>query len=103
MATPRVLTVGLFLIGIGLSTTGCGTHFAHLPAGSIAGRIEDYDYSPTVIQSGDVQQVWWCGGGFNPNDTAQWSDTILYEWINTSTHSHQRARARAGRNAGRMG
>ena len=88
MAKSRVLTVGLLLIGIGLSLAGCGTHFAHLPAGSIAGRIEDYDYSPTVIQSGDVQQVWWCGGGFNPNDTAQWSDTILYEWINTSTHTH---------------
>jgi len=67
---------------------GCGTHFAHLPEGSIAGRIYDYDYSPSVIQSGNVQQVWWCGGGYNPYDTAQWSDTILYEWINTSTQAH---------------
>jgi hypothetical protein len=86
MAKSRVLTVGLFLVGIGLSTTGCGTHFAHLPAGSTAGRIEDYDYSPTVIQSGTLQQVWWCGGSFNPNKTAQWSDVILYQSIDTSTH-----------------
>ena len=88
MAKSRVLTVGLFLIGIGLSIAGCGTQFAQLPAGSMRRQNRTLRLSPTVIQSGNVQQLWWCGGGFNPNDTAQWTDTILYEWINTSTHAH---------------
>jgi hypothetical protein len=87
MPKSRALTVSLFLIGLGLSVTGCGTTFAPLHAGSIAGRINDYDYSPTVIQTGNVQQVWWCGGDFNPNDKAQWSDTIQYESIDLSTHN----------------
>lgn len=87
MVKMRVLMGTLFAIGLGLNLTGCGTSFEHLPAGSIAGRDSSYDYSPSVIQSGNVQQIWWCGGAYNPNDKAQWSDTIQYESIDLSTHT----------------
>jgi hypothetical protein len=86
VAWMRVLMGTMLAIAFGLA--GCGVHFAHLPPGSVAGRIEVYDYSPSVIQSGNLQQVWWCGGGYNPSVTAQWSDTIQYESIDLSTHTH---------------
>ena len=50
------------------------------------GRGGYWNYSPSVIQTGDVQQFWWCGAGKNPSDPSQISDTILYESINTATH-----------------
>jgi hypothetical protein len=77
------------MLAMGFCAAGCGVSFAPLPAGSAAGRIATYDYSPTVIQSGNLQQVWWCGGGYNPAYTAQWSDTIQYESTDLSTHAHQ--------------
>jgi hypothetical protein len=85
----RAWTRTLLAAGLALGVAGCGTHFAHLPPGSLAGRDETYDYSPSVIQSGNIQQVWWCGGAYNPNHTAQWSDTIQYESIDLTTHVHQ--------------
>ena len=88
MSQLRALTRTMLGMGLGFSLAGCGTSFAPLPAGSIAGRINSYDYSPSVIQSGNLQQVWWCGGAYNPNNTAQWSDTIQYESIDVSTHVH---------------
>jgi hypothetical protein len=39
-----------------------------------------------VIQSGNLQQFWWCGQARNPEDSDQDTDTILYESIDTSTH-----------------
>ena len=36
-----------------------------------------------MIQTGDVQQIWWCGAGKNPAHPSQIVDTILYESINT--------------------
>ena len=79
MTQMRVLTGTLLAIGLGLGIAGCGLSLAPLPAGSIAGRTGNYDYSPSVIQSGNVQQFWWCGSAYNPNNTAQYSDTIQYE------------------------
>jgi hypothetical protein len=76
-------------IGLGLGLVGCGTSFAPLPAGSVAGRAEIYDYSPSVIQSGNLQRIWWCGSDYNPTDTTQFSDTIQYESIDLSTHARQ--------------
>lgn len=84
----RVLIGTMLAMGFGLGIAGCGVHFAHLPPDSVAGRIEVYDYSPSVIQSGNIQQVWWCGGAYNPSHTAQWSDTIQYQSIDLSTQSH---------------
>ncbi|HEX3892288.1 MAG TPA: hypothetical protein VHW46_06925 [Terracidiphilus sp.] len=50
------------------------------------GRPRVYDYSPSVIQTGNVQQFWWCGQGNNPNKPSQISDTIQYATRNTVTN-----------------
>jgi hypothetical protein len=82
-ATSLVLL--LFLSGLSLCVVGCGD--SGTPAGAVVGRAGKYDYSPSVIQSGDVQQFWWCGQARNPSDPDQDTDAILYEAINISTHT----------------
>src|SRR5580692_6195060 len=86
MGQMRVLTGITLAIGLGLA--GCGVSFAPLPAGSVAGRVGAYDYSPSVIQSGNLQQIWWCGLAADPLETTQFSDTIQYESIDLSTQTH---------------
>ena len=81
----RVLTVTILAMGFGLCVSGCGVSLAPCPAGSVAGRRALYDYSPSVIQSGNLQQVWWCGEGQNPNVGTQFTDTIQYESIDLTT------------------
>ena len=76
------------MLAMGLGIAGCGVSLAPLPAGSVAGRVMIYDYSPSVIQSGNLQQVWWCGGGYNPSVKAQFSDTIQYDSIDLLTNAH---------------
>jgi hypothetical protein len=49
------------------------------------GRIGIYDYSPSVIQSGSVEQFWWCGQASNPNNPSQNTDTIQYATIDLAT------------------
>jgi hypothetical protein len=75
-------------MSVGLGAAGCGFHFEHLPAGlpagSVAGRAAVYDYSPSVIQTGNLRQIWWCGLGDNPYDPTQSSDTIQYESFDLS-------------------
>jgi hypothetical protein len=71
-----------------LSAVGCGVSFAPLPAGSVAGRAGRYDYSPAVIQSGNLLQLWWCGTDDNSSDRTQMSDSIQYESFNLSTGAH---------------
>ncbi len=83
----HVLTGTMLAMGLGLGVAGCGFSYAPLPAGSIAGRAGVYDYSPSVIQSGNVQQSWWCGSAYNPSNTAQFTDTIQYESIDLSTNA----------------
>jgi hypothetical protein len=89
MARNGVLRGTALAIGLGLGLAGCGVSFAPLPVGSVAGRAETYDYSPSVIQSGNLQQIWWCGSGYNPTDTTQFSDSIQYESIDLSTQARQ--------------
>src|SRR5580658_5000941 len=86
MGQMRVLTGITLAIGLGLA--GCGVSFAPLPAGSVAGRLGAYNYSPSVIQSGNLQQIWLCGSDYNTLDTTQFSDTIQYESIYLSTQTH---------------
>jgi hypothetical protein len=88
MAQIRGLTTTFLAMGLALAAAGCGVSYAPLPPGSTAGRIALYDYSPSVIQSGNLRQVWWCGGDFNPYDTKQYSDTIQYESTDLSSHAH---------------
>lgn len=52
-----------------------------IPAGSIVGRPNLYDYSPSVIDAANNIEVWWCGEAANPNSAAQISDTIQYSTI----------------------
>ena len=65
--------------------TGCGVTFGDPPPGAFLGRAGVYDYSPSAIQSGNLQQFWWCGEGSNPNRPSQKGDTILYASIDLST------------------
>lgn len=64
-------------------TTGCSSR--SLPRGALAAG--QYNYSPSVIQTGDVRQIWWCSQGVNPNDSSQDTDAIYYESINLSTQT----------------
>ena len=59
---------------------------AFRPARSWAGSVCD-DYSPSVIQSGSIEQFWWCGQGSNPNQPSQTSDTIQYATIDLRTET----------------
>jgi hypothetical protein len=83
MAQMRILPGSILVLALG--TAGCGVSNAPLPAGSLTGRTGVYDYSPSVLQSGTVQQIWWCGGDYNPANTTQFSDTINYTSIDLST------------------
>jgi hypothetical protein len=83
-----VVLAGILAAFSMLSLTGCtagGSGALATPAGAIVGRSGYWNYSPSVIQTGDLQQFWWCGTGKNPSDSSQISDSILYESINTQT------------------
>jgi hypothetical protein len=84
-----VLAIIVAVLSI-LSFTGCadiGSTFLATPDGAIVGRGGLYNYSPSVMQMGDVQKFWWCGTGKNPTNPSQTTDVILYESINTVTHA----------------
>src|SRR3984957_11446721 len=87
MGQMRAWTGIIVVLGLGCAA-GCGVSFAPLLPGSVAGRAGIYDYSPSVIKSGDLQQFWWCGAGINPTDVTQFSDTIEYESIDLTTNAH---------------
>ncbi len=88
MAQANAVARTVLVISVALVATGCGVHFEHLPAGSVVGRAGIYDYSPSVIQAGNVLQVWWCGADDNTSDRTQISDTIQYESFNLSNNQH---------------
>src|SRR5579862_4102115 len=69
--------------GIVFSTTGCSP--SSLPPGAI-GNAGRYNYSPSVIETGNIRQFWWCSEGVNPLDSSQNADAIYYQSVNTSTH-----------------
>jgi hypothetical protein len=89
MALIRAVIVNLILLAPPLALTGCGVHYDALPAGTVAGRVRVYNYSPTAIQNGNVEQFWWCGGDLNPTDSTQFSDAIEYQSTNKTTGSKQ--------------
>jgi hypothetical protein len=74
--------VVLIALGMLIASLGCSQS---LPDGAV-GNIGRYNYSPSVIQTGNVRQFWWCGQGVNPNKTSQDTDAIFYESINLSTN-----------------
>lgn len=82
---PARLNRVLFSLTLMLAA-GCGNASVRgLPPGSLVGRPNLYDYSPSVIESAGSIKVWWCGFAPNPNDTAQSSDTIQYSTIDPLT------------------
>jgi hypothetical protein len=68
-----------------LATSGCAPSAA-LPAGAV-GNLGRYNYSPSIIETGNTRQLWWCSEGVNPDDKSQDSDAIYYESINLSTRA----------------
>jgi hypothetical protein len=88
MAQAIALMRAVLAMAVLLSAAGCGISFAPLLAGSVAGRAGIYDYSPSVIQTGNVVQIWWCGSDDNASDRTQISDSIQYESINLTTNAH---------------
>ena len=76
----RAVIMVVTLAGMSLGS-GCSLDLD----GQFLGRTGRYDYSPSVIQSGVVRQVWWCGQAANPTNPSQDSDAILYESINETT------------------
>jgi hypothetical protein len=72
--------LSLLIFGI-----GCSEVFSNAPEGSFLGRAGLDDYSPTAIQIGNIQHVFWCGQGHNPQDDSQDTDTILYATYNVAT------------------
>ena len=76
------LSVAILLTSVSvLFLAGCADPGTALqtPEGAIVGRSGYWNYSPSVIQEGDVQKFWWCGAGKNPTNHSQISDSILYE------------------------
>ncbi|MGA9508291.1 MAG: hypothetical protein WBV55_06545 [Candidatus Sulfotelmatobacter sp.] len=69
--------------GIVFSTAACSP--SSLPPGAI-GNVGRYNYSPSVIETGNIRQFWWCSEGVNPADGSQNADAIYYQSVNTSTH-----------------
>lgn len=65
-----------------LAAAGCSSR--SLPKGAV-GNLGRYNYSPSVIETGDTRQFWWCSPGVNPTDTSQSTDAIYYESIKMST------------------
>ena len=78
---------GLYWILASAALPGlCGTASASITVGpKVVGNSGVYNYSPSIIQTGSVQQFWWCGQGTNPNNPSQETDTIQYESVNLST------------------
>ncbi len=66
-----------------LVATGCGGP-PPLPKGAV-GNDGRYNYSPSIIQTGNVREFWWCSQGRNPADHSQDTDAIYYEAINMVT------------------
>src|ERR1700722_81725 len=88
MTVARAVIRTLIATSLALGVAGCNVHFEHLPAGSVAGRDTVYDYSPSVIQTGNLRQVWWCGDDYDPQGRTQFSDTIQYESFDMSNNTH---------------
>ena len=81
----RVQTA-ILLAGCVFAIAGCGSSVSVIPLNAIAGRADAYDYSPSVMQTGNQLQIWWCGLGNDPEKPSQFTDTILYETVDLLTN-----------------
>jgi hypothetical protein len=55
-----------------------------LPNGAV-GNPGVYNYSPSIIEQGNVRRFWWCSQGINPADSKQNTDSIWYASIDMVT------------------
>jgi hypothetical protein len=79
------LVLGVIACGL----TGCVEVHVNLPPGAI-GNIGKYNYSPSVIATGNMRQVWWCSRGTDPNDNSIDSDAIYYATVDESNLTSSR-------------
>jgi hypothetical protein len=79
-----LLTMSLIAMALVFALSGCGAS-SGTPAGAVVGRAGRYDYSPSIMQTGNQLQIWWCGQGRNPQNASQDTDSILYASIDTTT------------------
>ena len=70
------------ILGAPFFTTSCSSR--SLPKGAV-GNLGKYNYSPSVIETGDIRQLWWCSQGVNPRDASQNTDSIYYESVDMLT------------------
>src|ERR1700675_2656931 len=82
--TIQAPAVSMLLIATSTMFFATGCSSPSLPKGAI-GNPGQYNYSPSVIETGSVRQLWWCSLGVNPLDNAQNSDAIYYESVNQTT------------------
>ena len=83
--TPACLILVLSIATV-FVPLACGVQFQGPPAGAFLGRAGRYDYSPSALQTGNVQQFWWCGQARNPEKSSQDSDSIQYASTDLTTH-----------------
>lgn len=72
---PRRELVAALALLLALLWPASHAHASTTVGSPVVGESGNYDYSPSVIESGGVQQFWWCTGP---------SDLIAYESINLS-------------------
>jgi hypothetical protein len=76
------VTVGAAVLSLStLFSTGCSRS---VPKGAV-GNIGRYNYSPSIIQTGNTLQIWWCSQGVNPLDSSQNTDAIYFSSANVTT------------------
>jgi hypothetical protein len=80
----RLFSATLVLVWLSTSLGVIGCSLPQLPPGAV-GNPGKYNYSPSVIETGNTRQFWWCSHGRNPNDSSQDSDVIYYASMNLTT------------------
>jgi hypothetical protein len=71
----------LVLFSAVLILDGCAQFVLRGPVGNTG----QYNYSPSIIETGNVRQFWWCSQGRNPSNPSQDTDAIYYESVNETT------------------
>lgn len=69
----------MILALLGAALMGAAASASTTVGSPVVGAANNYDYSPSVMQTGAVQQFWWCTGP---------SDLIAYEEIGLSPSPH---------------
>jgi hypothetical protein len=77
-------TLGGCLATVFLLASGLSMNASTTVGSKVAGLANNYNYSPTVIQTGSTQQFWWCSAAASQNQP-NGSDGIIYESINSQS------------------